>query len=265
MWDRKRIKARGKMAFQSNYWRCVLVALILFAIIGGGASGRSSNHSESNDHGIYTDGTFRVGGTTFHYNTPQQIIQAFREAAHTYRFVLPVLGTALRVAALFGTAVKILLINPLEVGCSRFFLRNSEQPAELGELSASFQPSWIHNVVTLLLRDIFIVLWCFLLVIPGIIKAYAYRMTPYILAEHPEMSGTEALRLSSAMMRGHKWYAFMFDLSYLGWYLLDAITAGILGVFYVHPYKAAADAELYRVVSGDYFIGGADAPTAIEF
>lgn len=267
MWDRKEIKARGKAAFQANYWRCVLIALILFAIVGGGASsGRSSGHSntDSNDYGIYADGTIRAGDTTIHYNTPEQFQEAMREIMPKLKPALPVFGAALGIIALLGTAVKLLLVNPLEVGCCNFFLRNSEHPAELGEIKRSFQPEWLHNVVTLLLRDIFIALWCLLLVVPGIIKAYAYRMVPYIQAEHPEMSGTEALKRSEAMMKGHKWNAFVYDLSFIGWYILVGITVGILGVFYVNPYKAAANAELYRAISAGYYIGGADAPGSVE-
>lgn len=266
MWNRQEIKARGKAAFKANYWRCVLVALILAAIIGGGsASGRSSGHSDNNDFSITNDGTFDVGGVTFHYNTPEQFAEAFEEAMEEARPALPFVGAAMGIAALLGLAVKLLLVNPLEVSCDNFFLRNAEQPAALDELSRGFTPRWQHNVVTLLLRDVFIALWSLLLVVPGIIKIYAYRMTPYIMAEHPEMSGTEAITLSRQMMNGHKWNTFVYDLSFLGWYLLVGVTAGIVGVFYVGPYKSAADAELYRAISAGFFIGGADAPTTLEF
>lgn len=259
MWNRAELKARGKAAFQANYWRCVLVALILVALIGGGsASGRSSGHSDNTDDvGIYADGTIRFGDTTIHYNTPEQFAEAAREFAKEFRPALPVFSAVAGIFGLLALLVKIFLVNPLEVGCSQFFLRNSERPAELDELWRSFRPEWMNNVVSLLLRDVFVALWSLLLVIPGIIKVYSYRMTPYIQAEHPEMSGTEAITLSKQMMNGHKWNAFVFDLSFIGWYLLDVITVGLVGVFYVHPYKAASDAELYRAISAGYFNSGA--------
>ena len=71
---------------------------------------------------------------------------------------------------------------------------------------------------------------------------------PYLLAEHPELSGTQAITLSRQMMNGHKGRAFVLDLSFLGWILLSALTLGILGVFYVNPYIHATDAELYEAV-----------------
>lgn len=259
MWNRAELKARGKAAFQANYWRCVLVALILVALIGGGsASGRSSGNSgDTDDVNISADGTIQFGDTTLHYNTPEQFEEAAREIVKEFRPTLPVFSAVAGIFGLFALLLKIFLINPLEVGCSQFFLRNSERPAELGELWRSFRPEWMNNVVSLLLRDIFVALWSLLFIIPGIIKVYSYRMTPYIQAEHPEMSGTEAITLSKQMMNGHKWDAFVFDLSFIGWFLLTAITVGLVGVFYVHPYKAASDAELYRAISAGYYNSGA--------
>ena len=94
-------------------------------------------------------------------------------------------------------------------------------------------------------RDLYTFLWGLLFVIPGIIKGYSYRMVPYILTEHPDMEPEEAIRLSQQMMNGNKWAAFVLDLSFIGWELLSAATFGLLGIFYVNPYKYATDTELY--------------------
>jgi len=53
-------------------------------------------------------------------------------------------------------------------------------------------------------------------------------------------------------MNGHKWNAFVLDLSFLGWFLLSALTFGILHIFYVGPYVQATDAELYKAVTAEY-------------
>ena len=73
-------------------------------------------------------------------------------------------------------------------------------------------------------------------------------MVPYIIAEHPEMGANEAITLSRRMMDGHKMDAFVLDLSFIGWYLLSIFTCGILLVFYVQPYKACTDAEIYSLL-----------------
>ena len=84
-----------------------------------------------------------------------------------------------------------------------------------------------------------------LLIIPGLVMHYQYRMVPYILSERPELSPSEVLAESKKMMNGNKWDAFIYDLSFIGWYILGACTFGILNLFYVNPYVYASDAELY--------------------
>ena len=35
MWDRKELKEKGKAAFKANYWKCVLVGLLLVLFATG--------------------------------------------------------------------------------------------------------------------------------------------------------------------------------------------------------------------------------------
>ena len=49
-------------------------------------------------------------------------------------------------------------------------------------------------------------------------------------------------------MNGQKWKSFVLDLSFIGWNILSAITLGIVGVFYVDPYKNMTDAALYEAL-----------------
>lgn len=74
-----------------------------------------------------------------------------------------------------------------------------------------------------LLTLIFTILWSLLLIIPGIIKSYSYAMTPYILAEHPEMTAREAITESRRIMNGNKWRLFCLGFSFFGWSCLCAI------------------------------------------
>ena len=71
-------------------------------------------------------------------------------------------------------------------------------------------------------------------------------MIPYLLAEHPDMPKEVAFAESKRLMSGNKWHAFLLDLSFIGWALLSLITAGIVGVFYVFPYKNMTNAALYE-------------------
>jgi uncharacterized membrane protein len=86
-----------------------------------------------------------------------------------------------------------------------------------------------------------------LLAIPALIKRYAYRMTPWILADNPRIGFRRALKLSRRMTRGHKFELFILDLSFIGWYLLGLILF-VVGVVFVRPYYKATIAELYAVL-----------------
>jgi len=81
--------------------------------------------------------------------------------------------------------------------------------------------------------------------IPMFIKSLAYSMVFYILADCPQVTAREALRLSKRMTRGHKGKVFMMMLSFIGWSLLSVPTLGILWIVYVGPYYETAFAGLY--------------------
>ena len=227
MWDRKELKANGKAAFKANYWKCVLVALILTALVGGGVAASGNRVNDTTE----ADGTALVEELQ---NAPKEVIG--------------VIAAMLVGVFMVSCVVKLLVFNPLQVGCKRFFLANSDAPAELGELGYGFKNGYGSVVGAMFLRDLFIGLWGLLFVVPGIIKAYSYRMVPYILAENPGIGATEAITRSRQMMDGHKWNTFVLDLSFLGWYFLAALTLGLVNVFWTEPYSEATNAELYKAI-----------------
>ena len=158
-----------------------------------------------------------------------------------------------------GPLFAIFVLYPLQVGVKRFFLMNSYYPADLNEITFGFHNEYGNTVLTMFLTNLFLGL-CTLLFFPiGIVKAQSYRLVPYILAENPGIGATEAITLSRQMMDGHKWDAFVFDLSFIGWYLLNLLTLGILGILYVYPYHYAADAELYRAIRAAFTTGNPSA------
>ena len=245
MWTRRELKERAKAAFKANYWRCVLVAFILALLIGGGA-GSSVRKNETAD--LTTEQQKAMALLAEDENLGRLVEGMEKLSALPSSKIKISLGGL----GLVGFLLSILVFNPLIVGCYRFFLQNSRGPAELNELGAGFRGDWGNVVLVMFLKNLFLALWTMLFIIPGIVKAYAYRMVPYILKEHPELSGTQAITLSRRMMKGHKGDAFVLDLSFIGWILLSALTFGILHLFYVGPYIQATDAELYKVVRADY-------------
>lgn len=96
-----------------------------------------------------------------------------------------------------------------------------------------------------LLEGLYVVLWTLLFIIPGIIAGFSYAMAPFIMAENPDMTASEALRASKELMNGHKWELFCLRFSLIGWDLVSAVTLGI-GALFITPYMNAAQAAFYR-------------------
>jgi uncharacterized membrane protein len=72
-------------------------------------------------------------------------------------------------------------------------------------------------------------------------------MTFYVLAEHPEMSGKEAIDESKKIMDGHKWEYFVLSLSFILWYLLGSVTFGIAYI-YIIPYISTTITNFYHEI-----------------
>ena len=226
-WTRAELKIRAKVAVKMYYWKMVLVAFIL-SMIGGGASSVGSRSASDNSAGS--------GASSMFEGINMQV------AMIAVIIVLVVVVIAL--------ALSVFVFNVLEVGCRGFFSRSMTEDPELGLIADGFTQNYWNCVKTQFLKSLFIGLWSLLFVIPGVIKAYEYRMVPYLLAEHPEMSSGEIFARSKEMMQGNKWDTFVLDISFVGWVLLSGITLGILYIFWVGPYIAATDAALYHRISG---------------
>lgn len=220
MWNRAEFKMRGNMAFKKNYVSAVVVALLMG--IFGTVSGESSARRVSENSDIYSGNLFNVG------------------------MITGLLAGITTVVILIVLVAKVFVGNLLKMGGYRFFILNQTAQPGIGTLLDGFRSGhYVNIVLTMFLRDLFTALWSLLLVVPGIVKHYEYLMVPYIIAENPAMDYKEAFQISKQMMDGEKMEAFIMDLSFLGWYLLSAVTCGLLAIFYVNPYVQASFAEMY--------------------
>ncbi len=93
---------------------------------------------------------------------------------------------------------------------------------------------------------LWVFLWSFLFWVPGIVKTFSYAMTPYILADCPDVAPRDALRLSMRMTNGYKLDLFVASLSFLGWVIASTFTCGILYVLYVGPYMQLTFGGIYE-------------------
>jgi uncharacterized membrane protein len=148
------------------------------------------------------------------------------------------------VAGSMAALGAVLIYGPISYGAAFVALKvlDSEK-IEPGMLFKGFE-SFANTFSAGILIVIYTFLWSLLLIIPGIIAAFSYSMTFYIMRENPEMSASQAIEASKKMMYGHKWRLFDLYFSFLGWILLCMLSFGIASI-YVTPYMSVATAVFY--------------------
>lgn len=214
MWDRVELKTLAKEVLKKSYWKSFLISLVLLIAGGDSSSGGSSAGRNLGDS---------VG-----------------EWVDLSRYYI--IFTAVVILII---AFRILIGYALEIGSRKYFVQSGQYKDDTGTYNFAFESVNFKGIIsTMLLRGIYNFLWSLLLVIPGIIKAYAYRMVPYILADNPNLGADNAITLSRQMMDGSKFNLFILELSFIGWYLLGLLALG-LGMLFVNPYYNATEAQLY--------------------
>ena len=265
MWTRKKLKLRAKDALKRNYWKIVLVTFLAVMLSSGSSYtiSHSSTAASGSVSNIKDDNGYDAENTApdVQQETPNEdgsigvVIKAaetaIQEMDETDQIILGVMITIIFVSVfimlmLFVYLLIVFLYNPLYTGVCRFMLKSVDDRAEVKEVAYGFDHSYKNVVKTMFHSDIRIFAWALLFIIPGIYKKYQYRMVPYILAEHPDMDYKAVLRLSSDIMDGEKWKAFVLDLSFVPWHMLGMITCGMVELFFVSPYVYLTNAALCR-------------------
>ena len=159
------------------------------------------------------------------------------------------IGTAIFivVVAFIYIAFSVLVKNIYNVAFRRVFLEgNNYEDLRLKRFLFLFRiKKAIKASLTIFVANIFQLLWS-LTIVGGFIKYYAYYLVPYIVAENPDISARDAIKLSCDMMNGHKWECFKFELSFFGWYALSSVTFGISSHVFSNPYIECSTVEYYK-------------------
>jgi uncharacterized membrane protein len=227
MWSREELKSRAKSVLRKNYWHALVVSIVIALAGGNNSWGGSSSHSGNSRDYTYLD---VLNGNFIDWS-----------------FILIASITFITLMVII-LAFRIFIGYSLEVGGTKYFVQSAQYKDNKKCFRYVFdEQNYTGIIKTMLLTDIFIFLWSLLLIIPGIIKSYSYKMVPYILADNPTIGVKKAIALSNDMTMGHKFDMFVLDLSFIGWYLLGIFAFGI-GVFFVMPYENATSAELYLVL-----------------
>lgn len=175
-------------------------------------------------------------------------------------------------SSVFSILVSVFVANMLIAGERRFFLESrTYHGTGIGRMGFLYKERCFKPAKTMLLKDFYWTLWLFT-VAGGFVKAYEYKMIPYILAENPHIDSKHAFCLSRRMMKGNKMKAFVLSLSYWNWYaaavapallisfiflrnesvLLSVVVVfiftGVVRLAFLNPYMTASETELYIIL-----------------
>ncbi len=230
-------RAIARNALHGKWVIAVIIGLIA-ALLGAGSDGPQvklniSDHGANLNFGFAGQTIYSTGGS---FNSG---IGAFLVGSAIY----------IALAALVLAAVYFVLGSIIQVGYARFNLELVDCREPSFDALFAYFSYWKTTAVARLLQSLYVLLWSLLLIIPGIIAGYSYAMTEYILAEHPDLTASEAIACSKQMMAGNRWRLFCMQFSFLGWDILSTLTLGI-GYLWLRPYKQAATAAFYRDISG---------------
>lgn len=145
-----------------------------------------------------------------------------------------------------GSLLSFLIVPPLVYGYNVVLLELHREN-KLVEVTRLFDGFSDFGRIggTMILMQLYTVLWMLLLMIPGIVKSYSYALTPYILKDRPELKFNAAIEESMRMMNGYKMKLFLLDLSFIGWILLTMLTFGI-GLLFLNPYMSVSRIAFYE-------------------
>lgn len=249
-WTRAELKSRAKECLKIYYWPAFAVSLISVVLTGG----MSQTGSGAGAAGVVESGLYSAAGLSM------AGFSAMDRASILFMF-----SVSLLIAAAVFMVIQTFFGNIISVGTCRFYMesRVNQRSAGVGRIFWGFTNGhYLNEVKIMFFMTVKIFLWSLLLIVPGIIKYYEYRMIPYILSENPGIDSREAFAMSKSLMDGSKWAVFVLDLSFLGWTLLAALVSvvlksmvffnflsmgllAMLPVCFLAPYISATNAELY--------------------
>lgn len=226
MWTIGLLKQNAWNSLKGYYWTAFLVCLLSSLIMSMVGGGTGMLHTP-------TIGMFMDGGTSGDAGTALAIGALI---------VVYLLIFAAALALSFATSA--FLGNPIFVGQCSFFRKARQGDVDFVHMFEGFGGNYMNTVKVMFLRLLYTFLWSLLFLIPGIIKGLEYTIIPYLMTENPNLSADRAFEISRRTMNGEKGKCFLFQLSFIGWFLLGTLACGV-GVFFVMPYYEAAMAEFY--------------------
>ena len=208
LFDRIQFKQQAKLRLRKSWTLPVVITLIFYVMF------------------------FIINKDSFQFDLPD--FTSIENFSYSYSFNLVPKDDAIPLSWTTSIINQILL-GIFSIAFAKFFLdMRNKNPIEFQDFLNALS-LWLKGILSHLWFMLWIILWSFLFFIPGIIKAFSYSQMKYILAEFPDVSIPEAMKISMKITKGYKWDLFIMYLSFLGWMILSSLTFGI-GFLWLFPY-----------------------------
>ncbi|HOM79697.1 MAG TPA: DUF975 family protein [Candidatus Cloacimonas acidaminovorans] len=185
--------------------------------------------------------------TEIRYNAREYLKGKWNNPCALIILIIAILNAGLSAIPFLGTVISLLITGPITLGLAIVFLKLVRGEEISVELVFSGFKDFARSFTAGVLVIIYVFLWSLLLIIPGIVASFAYSMTFFIMADNPNLSANDAIRVSKEMMKGHKAELFWLELSFLGWILLGCLSFGI-GFLWIWSYIYTAKAIFYHEI-----------------
>ncbi|MDE5878127.1 MAG: DUF975 family protein [Muribaculaceae bacterium] len=141
--------------------------------------------------------------------------------------------------------LELIIAGPMLFGLVLYFMCLADTHVNNLELLFKGFNRFVETLVAGLIYTLAVSIGTALLIVPGVIAACGLGMTFFIMADDPNISGIDALKLSWNMMNGHKWEFFCLNFRFILWILLASLTCGI-GFLWLIPYMLITQLYFYR-------------------
>ncbi|WP_137625983.1 DUF975 family protein [Lactiplantibacillus pingfangensis] len=238
MKTRAELKQEVKQLFKGR-WRSAILLCIVVSLLS--------------IFGILTQTSNGMNQATSHHATDYS---SLTQLPHLSWQLLSIMTGAVLIVLLIQL-VFYFVVKIFSVGTSYSMLDWVRNPAReihpVSDSTIGFTKQYAWSIIGLqICQAVLTFLWSLLLIVPGIIKAFAYSQTYFVYKDllaatpngQPRPRYRDAITRSRQLMRGHKFEYFVLQLSFIGWALLSGLTMGI-GQLWLTPYRFGVFAAYY--------------------
>lgn len=129
-------------------------------------------------------------------------------------------------------------------GMAAMAVATMRKGARFGHALSGYGKGW-STTWLMALVGMYEFLWTLLFIVPGIRAFYSYRLVYFLKIDRPELPAHKLISESKRLMDGRRWKLFCLDISFIGWFMLSALTRNLLDVM-VRPYHMTACAAFYE-------------------